>query len=107
MAKKKTDGPDISATPPAATRRRTSTKRPSGNSAGPTVTERESPVPVVHSADDMASSTSNGSDTYKPSYEEIAEAAYQRYLSRGGEHGRDWDDWIDAERDLRSRRHAG
>ena len=36
-----------------------------------------------------------------PTYEQIAEAAYHRYLQRGGQHGRDFDDWIDAERELR------
>ena len=41
--------------------------------------------------------------TYTPSYEEIAEAAYLRYLGRGGHHGHDFDDWIDAERSLRMR----
>lgn len=40
----------------------------------------------------------------KPTAEEIAEAAYQRYLSRGGQDGSDFDDWIEAERELRSRR---
>jgi hypothetical protein len=34
-------------------------------------------------------------------HDEIAEAAYRRYLSRGGEHGRDFDDWVEAERELR------
>ena len=38
-----------------------------------------------------------------PTYEQIAEAAYHRYLQRGGQHGHDVDDWIDAERSLRSR----
>jgi hypothetical protein len=38
-----------------------------------------------------------------PSYDQIAEAAYHRYLSRGGSDGRDFDDWIEAERELRSR----
>lgn len=36
-----------------------------------------------------------------PTHDEIAEAAYRRYLSRGGEHGRDFDDWLQAERELR------
>jgi hypothetical protein len=40
----------------------------------------------------------------EPSYNEIAEAAYQRYLSRGGAHGQDVDDWMEAERELRARR---
>ena len=39
-----------------------------------------------------------------PTHEEIAEAAYHRYLSRQGGHGSDFDDWLEAERDLRSRR---
>lgn len=39
----------------------------------------------------------------KPTADEIAQAAYQRYLSRGGQHGADFDDWLEAERELRSR----
>jgi hypothetical protein len=39
-----------------------------------------------------------------PSYDEIAEAAYLRFLSRGGGHGADVDDWVEAERELSSRR---
>ena len=38
-----------------------------------------------------------------PSYEQIAEAAYLRYLSRGGGDGRDFDDWLEAERELKTR----
>jgi hypothetical protein len=38
-----------------------------------------------------------------PTADEIAEAAYRRYLERGGEHGRDFDDWLEAERSLRQR----
>lgn len=43
--------------------------------------------------------------TREPTFEEIAEAAYHRYLKRaGGEaEGTDFDDWLEAERDLRSR----
>jgi hypothetical protein len=35
-----------------------------------------------------------------PTEQEIAEAAYHRYLKRGGQPGNDFDDWIQAERDL-------
>ena len=42
--------------------------------------------------------------TIEPIYNEIAEAAYLRYLSRGGTHGQDVDDWMEAERELRARR---
>ena len=41
---------------------------------------------------------------YNPTYDEIAEAAYHRYLRRGASHGQDFDDWVEAERELRSRR---
>jgi hypothetical protein len=76
MAKKKTEGA-------AAPRRRTprsGSSSPSGN------------VP-------------SGNGSSNPTFEEIAEAAYQRYLSRGGSHGQDFDDWIEAEREL-TRRHT-
>lgn len=38
-----------------------------------------------------------------PSHDEIAQAAYRRYLNRGASDGRDFDDWLEAERELRSR----
>ena len=54
----------------------------------------------------MSSSTpgDGGETQYNPSYDEIAEAAYQRYLRRGGTDGQDFDDWLEAERELKSRR---
>jgi len=41
-----------------------------------------------------------------PTYDEIAEAAYHRYLQRGGADGRDFDDWLEAERELKERRRS-
>jgi hypothetical protein len=35
-----------------------------------------------------------------PSREEIAKRAYELYLARGGEHGRDAEDWAQAESEL-------
>jgi hypothetical protein len=58
----------------------------------------------VDRAADIA--VTGGIDTSRgrtPTSEEIAEAAYRRYLERGGEHGRDFDDWVEAERSLRGR----
>ena len=43
-------------------------------------------------------------DPDSPTYDEIAEAAYHRYLSRGANDGGDFDDWMEAERELRQRR---
>ena len=37
----------------------------------------------------------------EPTHEDIARRAYQLYEERGGEHGRDWQDWLQAERELR------
>jgi hypothetical protein len=34
-------------------------------------------------------------------HNEIARRAYKLYERRGGEHGRDLDDWLDAENELR------
>lgn len=44
-------------------------------------------------------------DTFetKPDPNEIAAEAYAIYLSRGGDHGRDQDDWLEAERRIKTR----
>jgi hypothetical protein len=41
-----------------------------------------------------------------PSHEEIQKRAYEIHLERGGEHGQDVDDWLQAEQDLKARRAA-
>ena len=71
--------------------------RPTTDSAG------LSQSSAVDAASDMSSSNADASD---PTYDEIAEAAYQRYLQRGGSDGRDFDDWLEAERELKARRRA-
>jgi len=38
--------------------------------------------------------------TSHPTHDEIEFRAYQMYLERGGEHGRDVEDWLQAEREL-------
>jgi hypothetical protein len=44
-------------------------------------------------------SSSMGSE---PSDEDIRVRAYQRYLERGGSHGMDFEDWLAAERELKT-----
>jgi len=39
----------------------------------------------------------------EPSEEDIRLRAYHRYLERGGGHGGDCDDWLEAERELKKR----
>jgi len=36
----------------------------------------------------------------EPSGEEIARRAHELYLERGGEHGKDVEDWVSAEKEL-------
>jgi len=40
----------------------------------------------------------------EPSEEEIRTRAYRRYLERGGGDGQDFDDWLEAEKELKSSR---
>jgi hypothetical protein len=46
-------------------------------------------------------SNSMGSE---PSEEDIRLRAYHRYLERGAGHGRDYDDWLEAERELKGQK---
>lgn len=59
-------------------------------------------APSVDTAADMSEAAN--ADPGNPAYDEIAVAAYHRYLGRGGQDGGDFDDWLEAERELRSRR---
>jgi hypothetical protein len=56
-------------------------------------------APASTAADRAA--TPQGRGERAPSYEEIAEAAYHRFLRRGATDGHDFDDWIEAEQELR------
>jgi hypothetical protein len=40
----------------------------------------------------------------EPSDEDIRRRAYDRYLARGGNHGLHFDDWLEAEKELRNRK---
>ncbi|HZP33498.1 MAG TPA: DUF2934 domain-containing protein [Candidatus Acidoferrales bacterium] len=46
------------------------------------------------------SSSNQRSNNHHPSHEHIAIRAYEIYVKRGAEHGRDLDDWLQAEREL-------
>jgi hypothetical protein len=37
-----------------------------------------------------------------PTHEAVARRAYELYLQRGSEHGHDWQDWFQAERELQN-----
>jgi len=40
----------------------------------------------------------------EPSDEDIRRRAYDRYLARGGNHGLHFDDWLEAEKELRNKK---
>ena len=40
-----------------------------------------------------------------PDPQRISQRAYELYLERGGSDGRDWDDWLEAERELSENEH--
>jgi hypothetical protein len=68
--------------------------------AAPDAAQEPQPIDI---AADMGATTATSATTEsrKPSHDEIAELAYRRYLDRGGQHGSDFDDWLEAERALR------
>jgi hypothetical protein len=110
MAKKKTIGPDRPAEPSAPGRRvsTTGSRRRAAVRPDPAVATPGAPPvtsePIDHAADmSVGAGSSDSAAAREPTYDEIAEAAYQRYLQRGGGHGQDFDDWVEAERSLRSR----
>ena len=57
------------------------------------------PATVAISTDDTPNAVENLA--IDPIHEDIARRAYQLYEERGGEHGRDRQDWFQAERELR------
>ena len=106
MAKKHSRS-DKSASPttqPTPERRRTvrATTRTTVTTPDAIIAEPDgSPAIVRDTANDLQRQGDGA--TAPPTYEAIAEAAYHRYLQRGGQHGHDFDDWLDAERSLRER----
>jgi hypothetical protein len=104
MAKKNNNATSQNTDAVGATRRRSGSRRadPPQTAAAPVDMAGVSGTEPLETASDRARRTAVADDG--PSYDEIAEAAYLRYLSRGGSHGRDFDDWIEAERDLAARR---
>jgi len=61
----------------------------------------DAPLESMAAAPDPMASQSMASE---PSEEDIRMRAYHRYLERGGGHGMDFEDWLEAERELRPRR---
>jgi hypothetical protein len=48
----------------------------------------------------IGSSEASIQESTRPSEDRIRQRAYERYQERGGDHGRDTDDWLEAEREV-------
>ena len=113
MAKKKTPAvpnPDI--TPEAVSseapkRRRAPAKRSAEPETPASIADDRGAMPEAAGQRVTPADTANADSVNfvalesTPTYEEIAEAAYHRYLSRGATDGQDFDDWLEAERALK------
>ena len=84
-------------------------KRPSTRSKITTPADPAQPAPpkpkrvrATKAADSAADKA--GSLPAWPSVDDIRRRAYERYLERGGNHGQHFDDWLEAEKELRSKK---
>ena len=77
--------------------------QPSSAKTGRRITSRE--PASDHAAQDFspATQTEHTSTSAGPSEHEIRLRAYHRYLDRGAFHGADFDDWLQAEMELKKR----
>jgi hypothetical protein len=114
MAKKTARNSDSPTSTPAAPAKRRAPvqKKPTSQAAPAIDVATVGGTEPVASASDTRSTTA-GNDTggasnnggHQPSHDEIAQAAYFRHLNRGGSGGGgEFDDWVEAERELRDRR---
>jgi hypothetical protein len=92
----------------AMAKRTTRTKTPGTPATSKTpndsVTYSSGSADVPDQASDLGGpdeKTRNDSMGSEPSEEEIRIRAYRRYLERGGSDGQDFDDWLQAERELK------
>jgi hypothetical protein len=66
--------------------------------------QEEEPVQAGGGGYADSSVTESVSMSSEPNAEDIRMRAYHRYLERGGGHGMDFEDWLEAERDLKAPR---
>jgi hypothetical protein len=99
MAKKKSPSSNPEASSSASPTR--ARRAPRRKTSSEDRTDRTTSSEPAATAADRPAELSDLSIAQAPSYEAIAEAAYHRFLQRGGTDGRDFDDWIEAEQELR------
>jgi hypothetical protein len=60
----------------------------------------ESGTTPLATEESVARSTATSAADIPPADDGVARSAYERFERRGGEHGHDLDDWLEAEREL-------
>ena len=80
-------------------------KRPTTRSktSDPDATAQPAKPKRARPAPKAAEQTPAGPTIAGPTDEDIRRRAYERYLERGGKHGQHFDDWLEAERELRTK----
>ncbi len=81
-------------------------KRPTSRSkpADAPAPAEQRPKRVRRSAAPARSGSSPKPAAAEPTVDDIRRRAYERYLERGGNHGRHFDDWLEAEKELRPKK---
>jgi hypothetical protein len=91
--------------------RRRADRRPSGPTVPNPSAAETNMATAIHALDERTDESqdiapdapvrrSNTSEDGISAQDRIARRAYERFQMRGGEHGRDQDDWLEAEREL-------
>jgi hypothetical protein len=89
---------------PAQPKPRRSRSKPAEPQAHARATASASELPEIPEPGDMADQAARvEANTIQPSDEEIRLRAYHRYLERGAGHGAHFEDWLEAERELREK----
>jgi DUF2934 family protein len=111
MAKKtpRNEANDESATPaaPPPRRARTSGRRQTGRepaTADATASQASASSDAVESMSPENQVGPDSPGTYDPSEDDIRVRAYLRYLERGGGQGLEFEDWVEAERELKTKK---
>jgi hypothetical protein len=87
----------------AAAPEKPKSKRARGVTAVPATPPPETPVETAAQNREQLGSAPDAAGA-EPSADDIRRRAYERYLERGGNHGQHFDDWLEAERELRTKK---
>jgi hypothetical protein len=96
---------DLPARPRARHSRGTPAPEQAGRQAARGAVEQPRPIELDPDQADLVgtSALESASRSWQPSEDDIRLRAYHRYLERGGGNGMAFDDWLEAERELKLR----